>query len=1050
MYPRNPWPTAGVCWKCQWQLAYSSPRLPQKLARRDGLAPRSALSPPRRAFHATRKYSKPSLAAATASETPNPALLPGLGPQNHPIREHLQLWQQSFGQPSEETLRAFENFPVPSNIHNDVSRMNYSAKADEAARDQEDMDEEGNEGEDLITIGLFLEPGDAVELSTAGREPVLAVFVQQFNDLSQFLSINGRWCHSRLATISFAIPGCIDPKLLQPLLPYLPTNPLEAAPKGEVQVPRDAIGPIQDILGRLTGEAEHIYRSNAAVLDNAYSKLADPTRTRMMTLTQIAKKLLGRNDPAWTPSSAALLAVRKALHQNVFRFRSDNRSQRLTNVFGIRPKNDVQVVESVHGWVREYQEHQALIANTSARILPKPSKQTTYIADFIEKACRLIAISRNHREPNAGFLGPSSRRLPLSDRSSSMQAVWGEEFTSSDKEIINFLQAWVLTKQFNQMNSLHSACTSILQATKAYDDKINHYEENRMGQSTGHLFLQEIGVLTPHENRAIYDEQLMLPTVRLSRNLELLNTKAELTRRSPDFRDSMAKLRRDWGTTNVYCIDDAGAKEIDDGVSIAKIAGNDEQYWVHVHIANPTAFFDKTHVLSGLSAHMTETVYTPERAFPMLPPWVSQNYFSLGRDRPVITFSSRIDLSGAILETKIQHGIVRNVFNITPAELSASLSENTEVEVKRMVVGGEVPLQEAKSTGPELSSTQVQELRDLYTVARALWKGRKAAGGVRIGIHKTEVRLFENLGRAGLAWTPPSVDRARLVHGDPIIEVSARASKSSLENEIDSRNIVEEVMLLACQSAASWCAKRSIPVMYRGTIATSSSDVKDVEQFRQEVVNPYMDKHGQLSLALGFKYIHALGRAIAHSSPLPHRIIGAQSYLKVTSPLRRFSDMIAHWQIEAALRYEAETGKTFDSHAIANTSRPILPFSQRQMQESITTLSPREKIISQTQSSSTHFWSVQAFMRAFYYNETPLPETFKVMVRSLKLSPTEASLAADGYLTDLNVRVILRPADGVVYQIGDEWEVKMNRVDVFTRIIKVDPIRLLQRDPDFV
>lgn len=966
-----------------------------------------------------------------------------------PIREQLQRWETEHGGPDEETLKAFEDYPSRGDIQNGMSKLSYSSQADEdQGKHERDIDDDVDD-EELITVGLFLKPGDVVELSQPGREPVLAVFVRQLDMVSQFFSVNGRWCHTSLNSISFAVTGCVDPDLLQPLLPYMPTNPGEAAPKAPVQVPRELGAPVQAILQHMKEESERIYRTNAPVLDTAFSVLADATRTRMMTLTQIAKVLLARSDPAWTPSPADSLAVRKALNHNEFRFRSDERSHRVTNVFAIRPKIDVEVVETVQEWIREYAEFQALLTNGGEKAGYTRSSGAVYVTDFVNKARRLIAESRRSREPNAGSLGPSRARLPLTSHSSLTRIVWGEPFTDTDRKIINFLQAWVLTSQFRSMPNLHSACTLILHATGRYESgTVVHNEDEtgiRMGRATGQLFLQEIGVITPYENRVIYDEQLMLPTVRLSRNLELLNSRAELTRRSPDFRDSMAGLRRDWGSTTVYCIDDAGAQEIDDGVSVERIAGKKDEYWVHVHVANPTAFFDKTHVLSGLAAHMTETVYTPERTFPMLPVWASRNYFSIDRNRPVITFSSRVDAAGNVVETKIQHGIVRNVQSLTPAEVSNHLGETMHKQTFKLAVGTSSGPSHKRRPLPRLSPLQLRELQDLYAVAKTLWKARREAGVVQLNNAAQSVRVFESSLQTGLNWLPPSVDRARVIQGDPAIEVTGIGYKSIIRQEISASNIVEELMLLACRSAALWCSERNIPVMFRGTVEPPSQ-IMPLEQFRNSVVFPHLEKHGTMSHGMAFRYLGAMGRAIAHTSPLPHKIIGASAYVKVTSPLRRFSDMIAHWQIEAALRYEARTGMKFNSTLVADATRAILPFSQRQMQESIVTLSPRERLIASTKRQADQFWIVQAFMRAFYYQEARLPNTFAVWVRLPQNLQTEAI----GFIDGLNTKVTLNVTPGLTYQIGDQWRVAIQSIDVFKRRIYVQPVELLHRDDDLV
>lgn len=987
---------------------------------------------------------RPQLSPTPESSSPtfDPNLIPR--PQNTAIRDHLAKWQDLYGAPTEETLLAFQNYSDRDNVQNILSKLSSSSKADEDATRSEWDGAEEDENDDLITIGLFLKPGDVVELSRPGHEPVIAVFVQQLDNDSQFFSVNGRWAHTALRKITFAIQGCIDPVLVQPLVPFLPTDPKKANPKGELHVPRDLASPVIAALEHMTHEAERIYRMNAPILDTAYTILADEKRTRMMTLAQIAKKLLAPNDPAWTPSPAALLAVRKALNHNEYRFRSDSRSHRLTNVFAIRPKTDVQTVEAVHEWIREYREYLALTVNKPRDIVQPSTKGAIYIKEFIDKARRIIATSRKYREPEYGGIGPSSAPK---EAHSATKIKWGESFTSADQQIINFLQAWALTDQFAGMAGLHAACVGLISATECYkpglvqDEGTTDESLNNIKRATGLLFLQEIGVISPHENRALYDEQLMLPTVRLSRNLELLNTKAELTRRNPDFRDSMADLRRDWGSTTVYCIDDMGAKEIDDGISIERVEDSDNEFWVHVHVANPTAFFDKSHTLSGLAAHVTETVYTPERSYPMLPSWATQGYFSLDRDRPAITFSSRINKVGSVLETKVQHGIIRNIISITPSELATLLGDDSVPSSQRFVVGGEVPRGEGRSL-PKISPSQMEELRDLYTAAQALWAGRKAAGGIRFNSNNLNVRVYESATESGLTWQPPSIERARFIQGDPIIEFTNTTPKEFMPVNIGPRNIVEEVMMLAGQTAAKWCAERQIPVMYRGTIDPPSHEELSAVELRS-LADAHYEKHGKIPEHLATRFIRAMGRAITHSSPLAHKIIGVPGYVKVTSPLRRFSDMIAHWQIEAAVRYEAQTGKQFNASEGVASSRGVLPFSPQQLQESIVTLTPRERIISTAKRDSTLFWASLAFLRAFKYKEALLPEVFTFHVRQVREGRDSL-----GNLGDYGFVATMLQYEDV--REGDEWEVVLERVDIFARCVFVRPVRLLHRNDDAV
>jgi hypothetical protein len=961
-------------------------------------------------------------------------------------------------------------------IFNNVSRVSNASAVDDETEGERWFAGEDEDGEDLITIGLFLKPGDVVELSwvpqtcvgvyplltscrQSGREPILAAFVQQLDNDSQFYTINGKWAHSNLGQISFAIPGCIDPALLQPLIPFLPTDPDKANPKGEVHVPPEVAAPVQNLLDDLAAQSEAVYRQNAPVLDTAYTMLADSSRTRMMTLAQIAKALLSQGNTTWNPSSSDLLAVRKALNHNAFRFRSDQRSHRLTNIFAIRPKKDVEIVETVHEWIRDYFEYRAKTANESQkdvlgeenvlRSLQKDvlhSKGAMNVFTFLQKARRLIAKSRKDRDPVSGGVGPSKNRGAITLRTH-------EAFTKTDNEIITFLQAWVLNNQFQNMSGLHSACTDLIAATGLYQPGvIQHPAENEsqvdlVRRATGLVFLQEIGVVTPYENRSIYDEQLMLPTVRLSRNLELLNEKARMLQKTPDFRDSMASTRRDWGDTNVYCIDDVGAQEIDDGISIEKVEGADSEFWVHVHVANPTAFFDKTHTLSSLAAHMTQTVYTPEQTFPMMPKWATENHFSLQRNRPVITFSSRVGRQGDVLETKISHGTIHNVVSITPSELASSLGEKAKGDRRSLVVGGDATTSSEPRVSPVIDSTQVEELQNLYSVARRLSKKRQARGGISMFNSSPSVRVFEGANRPGLTWTAPSTKKSRFIEGDPIIQITKAAPKGFLRFDMDATNIVEEIMMLGCSAAASWCGGRGIPVIFRGSIAPPNVNRAPSEELKHDIMTNYLAKHKNPPLRLTMQYMESLGRAIAHTSPLPHRVIGVSGYVRVTSPLRRFSDMIAHWQIEAAIRHEQRTGEKFNA-AQLGAQRGILPFTQRQIQESIITLSPREKLIATTQRNAVNHWVSQAFLRALHYGEAELPSTFKCWIRYIDLGGNRPGFKpmAAGLMPEFGLRVAIRDIEDA--HLGDEWEVALDSVDLFNARIYVKPVRLLKREAD--
>jgi hypothetical protein len=834
----------------------------------------------------------------------------------------------------------------------------------------------------------------------------------------------------------------------------LPTKPEETTTKdATIHAPSDIAAPVVQALQELGREAEDIYRRNASVLDGAYSVLADQSRTRMMTLEQTARTLLAPQDPQWKPTGAVLLAIRKAIFRNTFRFAAKEQTHRLTNVFSIRPKVDVELVETVHDWIREYQEHQALLTKSQTEETVTMSDGAVRFTRFVEKARRIIALSRQYRDPLLSFVGPNKVR----QQSSSLRTEWGEEFDSADKKFVQFLVAWALQGQFQRTQGLYSACCFLVESIGLYT-RIPKTEASSLPRNDGiesglgHLVLQELGVIGPHENKTIYDENLMLPTVRMSRNLELLNSKAELTRRSPDFRDAMSHLRRDWGGLEVYCIDDADAQEIDDGVSIEEIDGKPGECWLHVHVANPTAFFDKTHVLSGLAAHMAETVYTPERSYPMLPAWATQKYFSLDRNRPVLTFSTRLDSAGQAVERKIQPGIVRKLTNLSYSQLREILGEPAPPVAVKLVVGGPLPSETASPTHlhTPLPSNKLRELRKLADVARKLHQRRLTGGGVQVGRTEVGVRVFGNASQTGYPFFPLSIDRSRIIHGDPtiVLTVAEGAGVFAVNNTFSSADVVAECMIAACETAGIWCSERNIPVVFRGTIENPRMDVMPLAQLQKQVIGPHLAKHGNLSRDLTHRLMAAYGKGAPSTTSIPHSFLGVKSYVKVTSPLRRFSDMIAHWQIEAALRYEAATGEKFRYQVANSSARAVLPFSQRQMHESLISLYPREQFIRMVKRQANEFWISLAFLRAYYYKEAELPDVFQVTVAYVPPGGKMGQAFTMGYLNVYSLQVAILDYDDAEIKTDDVWECVIKNVNPERKSIAVVATKLISRVPD--
>jgi len=103
--------------------------------------------------------------------------------------------------------------------------------------------------------------------------------------------------------------------------------------------------------------------------------------------------------------------------------------------------------------------------------------------------------------------------------------------------------------------------------------------------------------------------------------------------------------------------------------------------------------------------------------------------------------------------------------------------------------------------------------------------------------------------------------------------------------DCESRNLVAEAMLMAGSYAAAWCSEREIPIPYAVQNPPDRPASEDTENF-------YLM---QFNLRRGLK------RSRITLERAPHAGLGLESYTRVTSPLRRYPDLISSQQIRAAV-----------------------------------------------------------------------------------------------------------------------------------------------------
>lgn len=951
-----------------------------------------------RAFHTSRSsHQQAAATAAPDAHQPPPPSMGGVHAHTFlktgGIREQLRQWQELHGKDLDAKYKALEQVSDPDvgSASNNLTRLPDPSISlrEEAEREEEEQRSiahfsrtpELDDGSNVDN--RFLMMGDLVELEfmKSERESIIAVFVRRGYAGAQVYTMHGRWMFTPERSIQYSIPGWVSPKLVEPLLEHLPDPQTmeeldelaDSAYHEDLSVPRAVAVPLVNRMVQFHSESLEVYRKHSGALDNAHNLLAHETDLRYGSLMSAATTLL--KTPGGKLPVTALFTVRKALKHAGFAFAIDPRSHRLTGYMQIRSKEQCKTVETVREWLREWQDDLAVRASWDAdddraARRHKTKRGAEIVYSFLDKAKSIILASRQDREPTiCGNIGPSKKRFPIAAASDAVRTHVDEQFDSNDTELVRFVEAWACHNMYLGLPRLESLPPLLLQATGLY-------ENHDLRTSTGFVFLQEIGTIMPYENRVRSDQHLLLPSSQHSKPLQNLMTSLSRMADNHNFVDSMADLRHDWGDLPVFCIDDASAHEIDDGLSIE--SAGDGQWWVHIHIANPTAFFTRDHPLAKMARHMGESIYMPERAYMMLPRWATKRHFSLDNNRPALTFSVRMDSEGRPVEHKVRPGFVRNVLRLTHSEVVDILASEHKTEdsqqMKTIVVGGEPPPpRQHKTRAGQVSPQMKDQLKTLSRLSAKRINLRKAAGGVFFDMHHPKVEVYQNARGPGLAWDHPYRKGSRTTEGDPVIRLSSMGLKNWFApTEGVTEVLVREMMLLACETAAKWCAERKVPAIFRSVVP--KPDMPDAEEFLQNVVLPAAAKHpnGEYPMHLGVQYIYTLGETKLTTKPRAHAILGLEAYGKVTSPLRRYGDMILHWQIEAALREEARTRKSLVTDN-KNADRSFLPFSAPVLDTIMLGLQPREKIILRSKSYADQFWIAQLLFRAFHYGEAAIP-----------------------------------------------------------------------------
>ncbi|UNI15127.1 Exoribonuclease II [Purpureocillium takamizusanense] len=951
-----------------------------------------------------------------------------------PIRERLQQWAAEQGQQHALTLPP--DIFMYGTISNSLSRAESTGSsaldqlkpADSSSPDGVGGERDQEDSELAVAVDSR-EPGDLVELSQSGsRMPIFAVYLGFFGNRNHFYAVNGKWITSTGFTSLFAVSNFATPSELDAVLAKIRSG---ATPEDFDELRRLDSGPSREdgivLINRMHDflrKSELIYQANLAKLEGARTLLSNSRSIQYLSLFEIADALLPANlkgDDGF--HATALYAVHTAVYRNEAGFVPLGPStdcHRRDHLFEVFPQNFTSIIDGVAMMVREYTEASM---KHSRPLYPAELEETT-LGRFVLQAREVVSRNRQHREwtPH-GILKPSS--------ASDLPKV---EWSPPSKDVITFLEWWASYNVFDAGSRYHSYGALILRALGLYQDV-------PLDQSTAWTFLQESGIIAPWEILSRY--RVRFPHVTIDRGGGLVRDQPKDLEQSMRL-DIAADARRRRSGATIFCIDAPSTVLIDDGVSLEYTDKADE-YWIHVHAADPASAIAPNSELCKFMELIPENIYLPGHFQAMIPSELgeedSKDYrseglttrFSLRSGAPALTFSARVNEAGDILDQRIEPSVLDQVKYLDPKDVSLFCDEppsppfhGYHLSVGTPPAHGEVlPTRSITATG-DLDTAEQNDLLTLYRLAEAIKQKRLLKGAWPYFFPRPTVSVaFNNDFPDG-----NSTEETTRLPADPYIEVG--------QGESNGCSVVANSMVLAGHIAARWCSARGIPVPYRRDVKTAQNFATAFDYATREIY-PLIHKGIEPTPGQRQELFKLTGGIELSSQPGPYFLLGLDMYAKATSPLRRFSDLVVHWQIHAALAHERQLQRAMDP-AVDDIGK-ILPFTSAKLANTLPLLQVRERM-ARAMARGSLDWVLIALVRAWRFEGTA-PRTLKFSVGTR----WRQGLVGRLDMFDLPAVLDIAGLDGLCLvkdvKVGDEFEVELVDVNVHSRQILVRATRYL-------
>ena len=332
--------------------------------------------------------------------------------------------------------------------------------------------------------------------------------------------------------------------------------------------------------------------------------------------------------------------------------------------------------------------------------------------------------------------------------------------------------------------------------------------------------------------------------------------------------------RQDFRDKQIFTIDGADAKDLDDAVSVEPCENG---FLVGVHIADVSHYVTEKSRLDNVAFKRGTSIYPVDRVVPMLPKALSNHICSLHPfvERLTLSVLMQVDKDGNLQSYEIAPSVIRSVARLTYDQ------------VQKVIDGNKAE----RDAHPDLTPA----IDILHRLAQALRKKRFARGSLDFDLPEPKILLDE------------------------------KGHVLSVEKEVTgtANQLIEEWMLMANQTVAKHLKGKGLPAVYRVHESPDPAKLASAEQVFAALGYPKLksanarDLNDLLTRARGRAeeatvhtlLLRSMAKARYAAQPLGHYGLDMSDYCHFTSPIRRYPDLVVHRILKESLKGELSASR---------------------------------------------------------------------------------------------------------------------------------------------